>query len=148
MEKRGEMEEAEKEGQSCESNVQNSNEHIVPMGIMRSTIKSPKPSQNTGVFPKVCLFFNQGRKRIKGKEQEFSSAELKNLEQNERKYIEWQDDQILSVRLSNVVFPEKEIKCHGICRVKHQAAAEAKIKDKKGSKSSKWYCESRWILAF
>lgn len=56
-----------------------------------------------------------------------SSVESKNFEENIRKYIEWQDDQILSVRLSNVVFSEKEIKHHGICRVKYQAAAEAKI---------------------
>ena len=56
-----------------------------------------------------------------------SSAESKNFEENIRKHIEWQDDQILSVRLSNVVFSEKENKHHGICRVKYQAAAEAKI---------------------
>ena len=95
---------------------------------MRSTIKSPKPSQSTWVFPKVCLFCNQARRRIKGKEQELSSAESKNFEQNIRKYIEWQDEQMLPVRLNNVVFSEKEIKYHGICRVKYQAAAEAKIK--------------------
>ena len=129
---RGKMEEAEKlEGQSCGSNVQNSDEHIVPTQIMRSIIKSPKRSQSAGVFPKVCLFCNQARKRIKGKEQELSSAESNNFEQNIRKYTKWQGDQMLSVRLSNVVFSEKEIKYHGICRVKYQAAAEAKIKHKK-----------------
>ena len=37
---------------------------------------------------------------------------------------------MLSVRLSNVTFSEREIKYHGICRVKCQAAAEAKIKHK------------------
>ena len=77
---------------------------------MRSVIKSPKPSQSTVVYPKVRLFGNQARKRIKGKEQELSSAESKNFEQNIRKYIEWQDDQMLPVRLNNVVFSEKEIK--------------------------------------
>ena len=62
---RGKMEEAEKlEGQSCGSNVQNSDEHIVPKWIVRSTIKSPKPSQSTGVFPKVYLLCNQSRKRV------------------------------------------------------------------------------------
>ena len=101
------MEEAEKlEGQSCESNVQNS-EQIVPTRIMRSTIKSPNLSQSTGVFPKVCLFCNEARKRTKVKEQELSSAESKNFEQNIRKHIEWQDDQILPVRLRNAVFSEK-----------------------------------------
>ena len=76
-EERGKMEKAEKlEGQSCEKNVQNSKERIVPTRIMMSTIKSPKPSQSTGVFPKVSLFVNQARKRIKGKEQELSGAEL------------------------------------------------------------------------
>ena len=105
---------------------------------MRSVIKSPEPSQSTGVFPKVCLFCNQARKRIKGKEQELPSGESKNFDQSIRKYIEWQDDQMLSVRLSNVVFSEKEIKYHGIYRLKYQAAAEAKNKkQKKGSKSSK-----------
>ena len=120
---RGKMEEAEKlEGQSCGSNLQNSDEHIVPTQIMKSVIKYPKPSQSTGVFPKVCLFCNQARKRIKGKKQELSSAESKNSEQNIRKYIEWQDDQMLSVCLNNVVSSENEIKYHGICRLKNQAA--------------------------
>ena len=128
---RGKMEEAEKlEGQSCGSNVQDSDEHIVPTRIMRSVTKSPEPSQSTGVFPKVCLFCNQARKRIKGKDQELSSGESKNFDQNIRKYIERQDDQMLSVRLSNVVFSEKEIKYHGIYRLKYQAAAEAKKKNK------------------
>ena len=86
---RGKMEEAEKlEGQSCGSNVQDSDQHIVPTRIMRSVIKSPEPSQSTGVFPKVCLFCNQARKRIKGKDQELSSGESKNFDQNIRKYIE------------------------------------------------------------
>ena len=77
-EERGKMEKAEKlEGQSCENNVQNSKECIVPIRIMMSTIKSPKQSQSTRVFPKVSLFVNQARKRIKGKEQELSGAELK-----------------------------------------------------------------------
>ena len=56
---RGKMEETEKlEGQSCESNVQNWDEHIVPTRIMRLTIKPPIPSQTTGAFPKVYLFCN------------------------------------------------------------------------------------------
>ena len=55
---------------------------------MRSVIKSAEPSQSTGVFPKVCLFCNQARKRIKGKEQELPSGESKNFDQNIRKYIE------------------------------------------------------------
>ena len=77
----GKVEEAEKlEGQSCGRNVQNSDEHIVPTRTMRSIIKSPKPSQSTGVFPKVCLFCNQARTRIKEKEQELSSAESKKFE--------------------------------------------------------------------
>ena len=38
---------------------------------------------------------------------------------------------MLSVRLSNVVFSEKEIKYHGIYRLKYQAAAKAKKKTKK-----------------
>ena len=98
---------------------------------MRSDIKSPGPSQGIGVFTKLCLFCNQAKKRIKGKEQEFSSGKSKNFEQNIRKCIEWQGYQTLSVRLSNVIFAEKEINYHGICRVKYQTAAEAKIKHKK-----------------
>ena len=47
---------------------------------MRSTLKSPKLSQSTGVFRKVCLFCNQARIRIKRKEQELSTAESKNFE--------------------------------------------------------------------
>ena len=73
----GKMEEVEKlAGQSCGSNVQNSDEHIFSTLIMRSVIKSLKPAQSTGIFPKVCLFCNEARKRIKGKEQELSSAEF------------------------------------------------------------------------
>ena len=60
-----------------------------------------------------------------------SSVESNNFEQNIRKYIEWQDDQVLSVRLSNVAFSEKEIKYHGICRVKYQSTAETKLEHKK-----------------
>lgn len=105
--------------------------HGVSTRIMRSEIKYPGPSQGIGVFTKLCLFCNQAKKRIKGKEQEFSSGKSKNFVQNIRKYIEWQDYQILSVRLSNVIFAEKEIKYHGICRVKYQIATEAKIKHKK-----------------
>ena len=130
------------EGQTCENNVQNSEEHTILTRIMRSTIQSPKTSQSTAVFPKVCLFFNEARKRIKDKEQELSSAESKNFEQNTRKYFEWQDDQILSVRLSNVVFSEKGIKYHGTCRVKYQTAAEAKIIIIKKEASQVNYTES------
>ena len=47
--RRGKIEEPVKlEGQSCGSNVQNSDEHIIPTQIMRSIMKSPKPSQSTG----------------------------------------------------------------------------------------------------
>ena len=56
---RGKMEETEKlEGQFCESNVQNKDEHIVPTRIMRLTIKPPIASQTTGAFSKVYLFCN------------------------------------------------------------------------------------------
>ena len=72
------------------------------------------------------------------KEQELSSAESKNFEQNIRKYIEWQDDQMLSVRLSNFAFSENFFEYHRICKLKCQTAAEAKIKHKKRNKSSKW----------
>ena len=75
------MEKAERlEGQPCEINVQNSEEHIVSTQFWSSTIKSPKPSQSTGIFLKVSLFFNQARKYIKEKEQELPSAESKNFE--------------------------------------------------------------------
>ena len=42
-------------------------------------------------------------------------AESKNFDQNIKKYIELLDDQIFSVRLSNIVFSKKETKYHGIC---------------------------------
>ena len=59
---RGKMEEPEKiEGQSCENNRRNSGEHM-----LRSTIKSPKPSQSTGIFPKVCFFVMKLEKVLKG----------------------------------------------------------------------------------
>ena len=77
------------------------------------------------------IFCNEARKSIKGKEQGLSSAESNNFEQNIRKYIKWKDDQVLSVRLSNVTFSEKEIKYHGTCRIKSQATTEAKLEHKK-----------------
>ena len=65
---RGKMEEAKKlEGQSCKNNIQNS-ERIVPTRVMRPTVKFPKQSQSTGVFPKICLFCNLAKTRIKGKD--------------------------------------------------------------------------------
>ena len=82
------MEEAKKlEVQSFKNNIQNS-EHIVLTQIMRSTIKSPKPSQSTGVFPTIFLFCNHARKRIKEKEQELSKGEPKKIERDITKYIE------------------------------------------------------------
>ena len=93
--------------------------------------KVSKTITKHGSLSKGLLFCNEARKRIKGKEQGLSNAESNNFEQNIRKYIEWQDDQVLSVRLSNVTFSEKEIKYDGICRVKLQTTAEAKLEHKK-----------------
>ena len=65
---RGKMEEAEKiEGQSCENNRRNSGEHIVLTQMLRSTIKSPKPSESTGIFPKACFFLMKLENVLKGK---------------------------------------------------------------------------------
>ena len=65
---REKMEEAENlEGQSCENNRRNSGQHIVLTKIMRSTIKSLKPSQSTGVFPKVSFFVIKLENVLKGK---------------------------------------------------------------------------------
>ena len=87
--------------------------------MLRSTIK---------VFTKVCLFCNQARKRIKDKEQGLSNFESKNFNQNIRKYIEWQDDQIFSVCLRNFVFSEREMRYHGIYKLEYQTAAEVTMK--------------------
>ena len=96
--------------------------------MLRSTIEFPKPSQTTEVFTKVCLFCNQARKRIKDKEQGLSNFESKNFNQNIRKYIEWQDDQIFSVCLRNFVFSEREMRYHGIYKLGYQTAAEVTMK--------------------
>ena len=43
------------------------NQHDQPTGITRSNLTSPAISSRTGIFPKVCLFCNKERKKIKGK---------------------------------------------------------------------------------
>lgn len=54
----------------------------------RSEIKSPKPSR-TEIFPSLCLFFNQSRKKVQGIYQELVTVETNDFEKKKgRKNIE------------------------------------------------------------
>lgn len=95
------MKEAEEtKMQASGNNISNSGDTEASTRFTSSVLKLPKPSSSTGVFPcvsRVCLFFSLARKGVKWKEQSLSSTELKNCEQNIRKYVEWLDGQILPV---------------------------------------------------
>lgn len=51
----------------------------------RSEIKSPKPSR-TEIFPSLCLFFNQSRKKVQGIDQELLLLKLMILKKREKKH--------------------------------------------------------------
>ena len=50
----------------------------------RSEIKSPKPSR-TEIFPSLCLFFNQSRKKVQGIYQELVTVETNDFEKKREK---------------------------------------------------------------
>lgn len=89
----------------------------------RSRISSTTPSVRTGLFASVCIFCNNFRKKILGKEQKLLNAKTCNFEMRIRKYITWKNDKRLTARLQGVDFRVKEVKYHGCCRVKYQNEA-------------------------
>ena len=77
------------------------------------------------MFPKVCLFCNKERKKIKGKEQKLTDVETAIFEANIRKYANWKEDNIMLAKISQIDFAAKEVKYHGWCRAKYQTEAES-----------------------
>lgn len=98
--------------------------------ITRSDVKFEAKTR-TGVFASSCLFCGTSRKRVKGTEQRLINVVTTNFESNIRKYIEMMEDDKLAAKLSGADFTAKEIKYHGVCRVKYQTEAEARMKEKK-----------------
>ena len=62
------------------------NQHDQRSRIAPSNITSSATSSRTGMFPKVCLFCNKERKKIKGKEQKLTDVETTIFEANIKKY--------------------------------------------------------------
>ena len=58
-----------------ENNNDICNQHDQPTWITRSNLTSPSTSSRPGTFPKVCLFCNKERQKIKGNEQKLSRVE-------------------------------------------------------------------------
>ena len=96
----------------------------------RSEIKSPKPSR-IGIFPSLCLFCNQSRKKVKGIEQKLVNVETNDFEKQVRKYTEWMEDSKFLVRVTGVNFSAKEVKYHAYCRIKYQTETKGKVNQKR-----------------
>ena len=65
--------------------------------IKRSYKKSPKLSK-PGIFPNVCLFCNNGRKRIKNVAQKLVNIKTQAFEKSIKNYVQWMGDANLSAR--------------------------------------------------
>ena len=65
--------------------------------IKRSYKKSPKLSK-AGIFPNVCLFCNNGRKRIKNVEKKLVNIKTQAFEKSIKNYVQWMGDANLSAR--------------------------------------------------
>ena len=68
-------------------NVSSSNTRAI-----RSEITSLKVAKRTCRFSSVCLFSDQGRKRVQGVTQKLVNVETKDFEEKIRKYVEWIED--------------------------------------------------------
>ena len=79
-----------------ENNNDICNQHDQPTRITPSNSTSPAISLMTGIFPKVCLFCNKERKKIKGKKQKlihvqsFLKKILENIQTGEKITLCWQ----------------------------------------------------------
>ena len=93
----------------------------------RSEIKPPKTTPRTGIFPSVCLFCNQTRKKVKGVEQKLVRVETNDFESNVRKFIDIMEDSTLLARISGIDFAAKEVKYHAYCIVRYQRQAEIRM---------------------
>ena len=120
--------------------------------LTRSTIDAPKPSNSSGIFPKVCLFCCKKDKKVGNNKQKLVSASTDNFEANVRKYARWREDVHLQARISNTHFATKEIKYHNHCRLQYQKVAEntlialqeKKVDNPDETRQSSWH-EARYI---
>ena len=101
---------------------------------MPSNLTSPATSSTTGIFPKVCLFCNKERKKIKGKEQKLTDVETAIFEANIRKYAIWKEDNIMLAKISQIHPAAKQVKYHGWCCAKYQAEVESIFQSKNRKK--------------
>ena len=108
-----------------ENNNDICNRHDQATRITPSNLTFPAISSRTGIFPKVCLFCNKERKKIKEKEQILTNVETVIFEENIRKYANWKEDNIMLAKISQIDFTAKEVKHHGWCRAKYQTEAES-----------------------
>ena len=113
-----------------ENNNNICNQHDQPSQITPSNLTSPATPSRTGIFPKVCLFCNKERKKVKGKEQKLTDVETSIFEANIRKYANWKEDSIMLAKISQIVLTAKEVKYHGWCRAKYQAEVESIFQSK------------------
>ena len=65
-------------------------------------------------------FLKQTLENIKGKEQKLTDVETAIFEANVRKYANWKEDNIMLAKISQINFPDKEVKYHGWCRAKYR----------------------------
>ena len=121
--KQREIMNSKKSEDSYTDNVSCSNTRAI-----RSEITSPKVAKRTGVFSSVCLFCDQGRKRVQGVNQKLVNVETKDFEGKIRKYVEWMEDSKLAAKISGGDFTAKEVKYHACCRVKYQTQAESRFR--------------------
>ena len=97
-------------------------------------------SPNTGIFKPVCLFCNQSRKRTAGKTIDLLKVTTKDFENKVKQYAEWKNDQEMLVKITDVDFVAKEIRYHGMCRVKYQKEAEY-VSGQKKNQRGHWHLE-------
>ena len=69
-----------------------------------------------GVLPKVCIFCNKARKKVRGKEQPLSSCEYDSVQRNIKEAAQVLNDNDMLVKIGNVGFHSKEIKYHDGCK--------------------------------
>jgi len=74
---------------------------------------------SSGVLPKVCIFCNKARKKVRGKEQPLTSCEYDSAEKNTKEAAHVLNDNDMLVKMGNVGFHSKEVKYHDDCKCRY-----------------------------
>ena len=98
------------------SNEEHTDQFGLSLMNKRSEIKFPKPSR-TEIFPSLCLFFNQSRK--KSIEQILVNVETNEFEKQVRKFIVWMEDSKVLARITGANLPAEEVKFYAYCIIKY-----------------------------